>query len=282
MIDGVRVAGEDGGLVHGPTLAIALRPTSLAYGGIIETLVILPTYQEASNIEEVLRRVRASVPSAMVLVVDDNSPDGTADLATAIGQELGGIDVIRRRAKLGLGTAYQAGFQVGLERGCDAVVEMDSDLSHDPAVLPAILRPLCEGADVVIGSRYVPGGEIPNWSWRRRLLSRVGNRYAAAVLGLTVRDTTSGYRSYRTEVLRRLDLGALRASGYGFQIEMVYKLAGLGCSVVEVPIVFTDRVRGESKMSARITGEALGLVTWWGLRDRLLRAVRHKKDAPRE
>ncbi len=235
-------------------------------------LIVLPTYQEAANIPEVLRRVRAAVPGASVLVVDDGSPDGTAAVAEAAGREVGGVDVLRRSHKQGLGTAYIAGFRWGLERGHDAFVEMDSDLSHDPAALPSLLAPLGDTADLVIGSRYIPGGSIPAWSLPRRLLSRWGNRYAASVLGFGIRDATSGFRAYHRDLLEGMGLDGVRANGYGFQIEMAYRAHRRGGQVVEVPISFVDRVVGESKMSGRIVVEALVLVTWWAVRDRVLRA----------
>ena len=237
----------------------------------MRALVVLPTYQEADNIAEVLRRLRAAAPGADVLVVDDSSPDGTAAMAKAAGEELGGIDVLVRPAKSGLGSAYRAGFAEGLARGYDVLVEMDSDLSHDPARLPALLRAVEAGADLALGSRYVPGGLIPRWPFYRRWLSRWGNRYADAVLGLSVRDATSGFRAYRADALRGIDLGSVRADGYGFQIEMAYRVAGNGGRIVELPIEFVDREKGTSKMSVRIIVEALLLVTWWGLRDRTLR-----------
>ncbi|QGG95564.1 polyprenol monophosphomannose synthase [Actinomarinicola tropica] len=237
----------------------------------MRTLVVLPTYQEAENIEEVLGRVRRAVPDADVLVVDDGSPDGTADLAEAVGARLGGVSVLRRPGKAGLGSAYRAGFAVGLREGYEALVEMDSDLSHDPDALPQLLAALDGGADLVIGSRYVPGGAIPNWATHRLLLSRWGNRYAATVLGLPVRDATAGFRAYRATMLARIPLRGVRADGYAFQIEMAYAVARRGGTIVEVPIAFTDRVRGTSKMSGRIVVEAMLLVTWWGVRDRILR-----------
>lgn len=227
--------------------------------------MVLPTYQEAENIATVLRRVRDAAPAAHVLVVDDASPDGTADLAAAVGEEIGQVDVLRRPGKAGLGSAYRAGFAWGLERGFDAFVEMDSDLSHDPASLPDLLAPLRDGADVVIGSRYVPGGSIPHWGLHRRALSRGGNVYAAWMLALDVTDLTAGYRAYSANILRRIDLGAVRADGYGFQIEMTYCAARAGGVITEVPIRFVDRVEGRSKMSMRTIVEALILVTWWGL-----------------
>jgi dolichol-phosphate mannosyltransferase len=240
--------------------------------GAVRTLVVLPTYNEAENIDEVLRRVRAALPDASVLVVDDASPDGTADLAEKLDAELGPIAVLRRPAKSGLGSAYRAGFRRGIAEGFEVMVEMDSDLSHDPAALPGMLATLERtGAGLVVGSRYIPGGSIPAWSWHRRMLSEWGNRYAAFVLGLDVRDATSGFRAYRAAALAELDLDLIRADGYGFQIEMAYAIRGLGHAVVEYPISFTDRLRGKSKMSSRIVVEAMRLVTWWAIRDRLLR-----------
>jgi dolichol-phosphate mannosyltransferase len=241
----------------------------------VRTLVVLPTFNEAENIEEVLRRLRSALPQASVLVVDDGSPDGTADMAEKLDREVGPIAVLRRPAKSGLGSAYRAGFRRGIAEGFDVLVEMDSDLSHDPAALPAMLRTLERtDAGLVIGSRYIPGGAIPAWSLRRRLLSEWGNRYAAAVLGLEVRDATSGFRAYRAPVVGRLDLDGIRADGYGFQIEMAYAVRNLGERVVEHPISFTDRLRGKSKMSGHIVVEALALVTWWGVRDRILRPLK--------
>lgn len=235
----------------------------------MRTLVVLPTFQEADNIAEVLRRVRAAAPDVDVLVVDDSSPDGTAGIAKAAGHELGGVDVLVRAAKAGLGSAYRAGFREGLSRGYDVLVEMDSDLSHDPSVLPDLVRAIDGGADLVVGSRYIPGGSIPHWPIHRRMLSRWGNRYAAAMLGLAIRDATSGYRAYRASMVDQIDVDSVRADGYGFQIEMAYRVARAGGTVVEHPIEFVDRVRGSSKMSTRIVVEAMLLVTWWGLRDRL-------------
>src|ERR1700730_12833921 len=207
------------------------------------TIVVTPTYEEATNIEEFLRRVRIAVPDAHVLVVDDNSPDGTGGLAERVAVELGQIDVLHRPAKLGLGNAYRAGFAVGLERGYDRLVQIDADLSHDPAVIPELLRAVDDGADMAIGSRYVPGGAIPNWPWVRRALSRYGNRYAGLVLGLKVRDATSGYRAYRAHSLNTISYAQSRAKGYGFQIETAYRLWRHGGTISEVPIIFTDRVR---------------------------------------
>lgn len=239
----------------------------------MRVLVVLPTYQEAENIELVLRRLRALDPPVQVLVVDDASPDGTAEQATAAGQALGGVDVLARSGKSGLGSAYRDGFAWGLARGFEALVEMDADLSHDPDDVPRLLDALSGGAGLAIGSRYVPGGAIPSWSFSRRALSRAGNLYAGAVLGLPVKDATSGLRAYRAEVLRRIDLDTVRADGYGFQIEMAHRAYEDGARVVEVPIRFVDRERGRSKMSLHITVEALALVSWWGLARAVRRGV---------
>jgi dolichol-phosphate mannosyltransferase len=245
----------------------------------VRPLVVLPTYEEAENIEVVLRRLRAADPRVHVLVVDDGSPDGTAERAEAVGLEVGQVDVLRRPAKAGLGSAYRAGFAWGLARGFDAFVEMDADLSHKPEDVPRLLAALDGGLDLVIGSRYVPGGTIPNWGLHRRALSVAGNVYAAAMLGLPVRDLTSGFRAYGGELLRRIDLASVRADGYGFQIEMVHRAVAVGGTVHEVPIRFVDRTRGRSKMSARTIVEALALVTWWGL-ERLPRRVRRQAPSP--
>ncbi len=232
----------------------------------MNVLVVVPTYNEAENIDRVLRRVRGAMSEATVLVVDDGSPDGTADLAELLGKELGDIEVMRRHGKSGLGSAYRAGFRWGLDRGFDAFVEMDADLSHEPEALPDLVGALSGGCELAVGSRYVPGGVIPNWAWHRRLLSRGGNVYASSLLGLGVSDSTSGFRAYASTVLRRIELDRIRADGYGFQIEMTYEAKRAGATVVEVPIRFVDRVEGESKMSAVIVVEALALVTWWGLK----------------
>ncbi len=235
----------------------------------VRALVVLPTYNEADNLDEVLRRTRDAVPGLEVLVVDDGSPDGTAELAERLGAQFGAVHVLRRTSKDGLGAAYRAGFAWGRDHGYDVLVEMDADLSHDPASLPALLEAITKGADLAIGSRYVPGGAIPNWGVHRLLLSKWGNRYADAALRLGVRDSTSGFRAYRSAILDLINVSAVRADGYGFQIEMTYRVRGVGGAIAEVPISFTDRVRGESKMSGRIVIEAMALVTGWGVRDRL-------------
>jgi len=242
----------------------------------VRALVILPTFNELENIEEILRRTRAAAPDADVLVIDDSSPDGTADRAEKVGLELGQIEILRRPTKLGLGSGYRAGFRIGLAKGYDALVEMDSDFSHDPDVLPTLLGRVADGADLVIGSRYVPGGSIPDWPIARRTISRGGCLYARTALGLHVQDATAGYRAYSARILRRIDLDSVRADGYGFQVEMTYLTERLGGRVEEVPIEFRDRTLGTSKMSIRIVVEAFLLVTWWGLRDRTRRLVRRR------
>lgn len=234
-------------------------------------LLITPTYQEAQNIEEFLKRARAGLPSADILVVDDNSPDGTADLADAAAIGLGQIEVLRRPGKAGLGNAYRAGFAIGLARGYDVLVQIDADLSHDPEVLPSLIAVLENGADLAIGSRYVPGGSIPNWPARRRALSKYGNAYTGFMLRTGVADATAGFRAYKAEILRLIDYSATRSKGYGFQIETAYRVAKTGSKIVEVPITFTDRVRGHSKMSLAVMVEEMIMVSWWGIRDRVLR-----------
>jgi dolichol-phosphate mannosyltransferase len=246
----------------------------------MDVRVVLPTYNELDNIDRVLRRIRAALPTASVLVVDDGSPDGTADAAEVLGKELGSIDVLRRTAKSGLGSAYREGFRWGLERGFDACVEMDADLSHEPEALPSLIAPLADGTELVIGSRYIPGGEIPNWRWHRRLLSRGGNIYASTLLGLHVSDATAGFRCYAATLLNRIELEQVRAEGYGFQIEMTYAARRAGAPVLEVPIRFVDRVDGESKMSAYIVFEALGLVSLWAIQ-RLVRSRRGQPEVVR-
>jgi dolichol-phosphate mannosyltransferase len=246
----------------------------------MRTLVVLPTFNEAHSIEEVLRRTLVAVPDASVLVVDDGSPDGTANLAEKVALELGRIEVMRRDAPKGLGDAYRAGFAKGLAEGAEVLIEMDSDLSHDPAALPSLLAGV-DDHDLVIGSRYVPGGAIPQWGLHRRLLSKGGNIYSSLMLGVPVNDMTSGFRAYRASLLHSMDLETVRADGYGFQIEMTYRAAERGARIVEVPIRFVDRELGESKMSSRIIVEALELVTVWGLK-RLARKVTGRRNSELE
>jgi dolichol-phosphate mannosyltransferase len=231
----------------------------------VRLLVVLLTYNESATIERILRKVREALPDASVLVVDDSSPDGTAKIAQGVADEIGQIEVLSRPMKEGLGPAYRAGFLWGLEREYEGFVEMDSDFSHDPQALPALVAPLADGYEVTIGSRYVPGGQIPNWSFLRRLLSRGGNLYADLLLSLDVKDSTAGFRAYAAPLLQRIDLSSVRADGYGFQIEMTYRARLAGSRIAEVPISFVDRLEGTSKMSLHTVTEALWLVTRWGV-----------------
>jgi len=235
----------------------------------VRATVVVPTYQEADNIAALLRRIRTAAPAARVLVVDDGSPDGTADVAEAVGATVGDVEVLRRAAKHGLASAYQAGFAHAIAGGADVVITMDADLSHDPVVIPMLIEASESGADLVIGSRYVRGGRILDWTAPRRALSSWGNRYATSALRLPVLDATSGYRAYRADVVDVDDMSLVRASGYGFLIEMAYRLVRGGGKLVEVPITFVDRQHGTSKISSHSIVEAAVLVTLWAARDRL-------------
>ena len=226
----------------------------------MRTTVVVPTYNEIENIERLCREVLDAAPNVQILVVDDGSPDGTAEKAEALGRELGHITVLRRTEKNGLGRAYRAGLRRAIDDGAEICVQMDADLSHDPAVLPALIANVEHGADLAIGSRYVPGGRTVNWPKRRRQLSRWGNRYAAGVLGLAINDATAGYRAYSSAALERMQFESVKAEGYGFQVEMTYRLLRVDGKIVEFPITFHDRVDGVSKMSGGIIKEALFLV----------------------
>jgi len=238
-------------------------------------LVVVPTYQEVDNVEPLLTRLRAACPRADVLVVDDASPDGTAQRVEEIAADLGGIRVVQRPARGGLASAYADGFDVAMDTGYDVAVEMDADLSHQPEELPQLLRAVADGAGLAIGSRYVAGGGSVGWSAARRLLSRAGGGYARAMLRLPVHDATSGFRAYRTSVLRAIDRDAIRSHGYGFQIEMTYRALEAGARITEVPITFHERTAGRSKMSPAIAFEALAVVTRLAL-------VHDDPTAPRE
>ena len=243
----------------------------------MRTLVVMPTYQEAGNIREVLTRIRDAAPEVDILVVDDSSPDGTADLARAVADDVGHIDVVVRPKKDGLGNAYRQGFAIGMERGYDRLAQIDADLSHDPSVLPQLLAGLDDGLDMVVGSRYIPGGSIPDaWPWHRRALSRWGNRYACWVLGIPIRDATGAFRAYRADALKSIDVQATRARGYGFQIEIGYRLSKRTDAIREIPIEFNDRVAGHSKLSLLVAVEELALATGWGLRDLIMRRRRRR------
>jgi dolichol-phosphate mannosyltransferase len=227
-------------------------------------LVIVPTYNEAGNVRKTVERVRTAVPSADVLVVDDNSPDGTGQIADRLAELDEHVHVLHRPGKAGLGAAYVAGFRWGLDRDHDVLVEMDADGSHQPEELPRLLAAL-EGADLVLGSRYVPGGRVLNWPRHREMLSRGGNVYARLALGVPLRDATGGYRAFRADALRRLDLDDVASQGYCFQVDLVWRAVQSGLRVVEVPITFIERVEGTSKMSSAIVFEALVKVTGWGV-----------------
>jgi dolichol-phosphate mannosyltransferase len=234
----------------------------------VQPLLVLPTYNESMNIEACLRRIRLAQPTLAVLVVDDGSPDGTAEIVERLSGELGTIDVLHRTQKAGLGEAYRAGFAWGMDRGADVLIEMDADLSHPPEAIGSLLAAIDAGADLAIGSRYVAGGATPDWGARRRLLSRWGNLYATWLLRLPVADATAGFRAYRDTMLRSIELHTVIAEGFGFQVEMTWKTVLAGGRITEVPITFVERVGGKSKMSARIIVEAFMLVTRWGLRAR--------------
>jgi dolichol-phosphate mannosyltransferase len=229
--------------------------------------VVVPTYNEAGTIVEVCARIRAALPEAEIVVVDDGSPDGTAQLAREAGVRMGRVVVHERNDKNGLGAAYREGFTLAIERGAEVCVQLDADLSHDPAVLPALVTNIEHGADLAIGSRYVPGGVTENWPWRRRALSRWGNRYAAGVLGLAVNDATAGLRAYSVDALRRMDYETVTTEGYGFQIEMTHRLVRAEGKIVEFPITFRERAVGESKLSNGIVNEAFVLVVRLWLQD---------------
>lgn len=242
-------------------------------------VVVVPTYNERASIGELVDRLFKATDEVDLLVVDDSSPDGTATVVGDLQRADERIHLIERPAKLGLGTAYLAGFAWALARGYGAVVEMDADLSHDPADVPRLLGALAT-ADLVVGSRYVPGGRIPNWGLLRRALSRAGNLYARALLGLGVRDATSGFRAYRTTVLQGPTLAGVASEGYAFQIEMVRRVERAGGRVAEIPITFVERHGGRSKMSRRIVLEAVTRVARWGLEDRVAALRRREGKRP--
>jgi len=244
-------------------------------------LVIIPTYNERENIARILERLHASVPQAHVLVADDASPDGTGEIADSIAANDPRVHVMHRPGKAGLGAAYVAGFEWGIERGYDVLVEMDADGSHAPEQLPRLLAAL-EHADVVLGSRWVRGGAIVNWPRRREILSRGANIYVRIALGIEVRDATGGYRAYRRDVLEAIDYSAVSSQGYCFQVDLAWRVLGAGYRIVEVPITFAERERGESKMSGAIVREAFVRVGQWGAKhrvDQVRAALRRKKSA---
>ncbi|MFD4718083.1 polyprenol monophosphomannose synthase [Streptomyces sp. NPDC058423] len=234
------------------------------YGPLGRALVIIPTYNEAENIEPIVSRVRAAVPEADVLVADDNSPDGTGKIADELSAEDGQVRVLHRKGKEGLGAAYLAGFRWGIDNGYGVLVEMDADGSHQPEELPRLLTAL-KGADLVLGSRWVPGGRVVNWPRSREFLSRGGSTYSRLLLGVPIRDVTGGFRAFRKETLEGLGLDGVASQGYCFQVDLARRAVEAGFHVVEVPITFVERELGDSKMSRDIVVEALWRVTAWGV-----------------
>lgn len=240
-----------------------MTPSSPTYGDDgTRTVVVVPTYDEAEGILDLVDAVRRHAPGVDVLVVDDASPDGTADLVRGHADFATALHLLARPGRSGLGSAYRAGFDWALARGYDVVVQMDADLSHPPQRLPALLGAL-GSADVAVGSRYVPGGGVVDWPWRRRLLSRAGNAYVRLVLGVPTHDATSGYRAFRRDAVERIGLTASEADGYCFQVESTWRAHRRGLRVVELPITFRDRTRGTSKMSGAIVREALLRALAW-------------------
>jgi len=241
----------------------------------MKTLIIIPTYNEFDNLRPLLQEIFSFAPAADVLIVDDNSPDGTGKLADQIHVENPQVNVLHRAGKLGLGTAYIAGFKYAVEHGYDAAFEMDADFSHDPRYLPDFLQKI-ENADLVIGSRYVEGGDTPNWSLLRRFISGGGNIFARFMLGIPVHDCTAGYRCYRRQVLESIELDTIESQGYAFQVELAYRVYKHGFKIVETPIIFMDRRVGKSKMSRTIFLEGFT----WVIRTRFGRSSGKGKSTP--
>jgi dolichol-phosphate mannosyltransferase len=241
-------------------------------------VVLIPTYNERENISLIVARLRVSVPEADVLVLDDSSPDGTGAVADQLAADDAQVRVLHRKSKEGLGAAYLSGFDWALERGYDVLVEMDADGSHQPEQLPSLLLALAS-ADVVLGSRWVPGGSVVNWPIHRKALSRGGNVYVRVLLGMPIGDATGGFRAYRASALRTLDLKEVASHGYCFQVDLVWRAIRSGLKVVEVPITFVERTIGDSKMSQDIVNESLRNITVWGAKYRLgqVRSLLHRE-----
>lgn len=232
----------------------------------MRTLIVVPTYDEAESIRSIIARLRAAVPEAQLLIVDDASPDGTGEIADELAASDPAVRVLHRAGKNGLGTAYLEGFAVAMREHFEAVVEIDADGSHDPAELPTMLSLLNDdGVDLVIGSRWVPGGSVVHWPWLRRAISRSGNRYARWMLRSRIRDLTAGFRAFRVSALTGLDREVVSSQGYCFQVELAWRIERAGGGVIEHPIVFVERAEGRSKMHAGIVAEALVRVTGWGM-----------------
>ena len=249
------------------------RPTEPSQAEAGRTLVVIPTYNEIENIEDIVARLRAAEPDVDVMIVDDGSPDGTGQVADRLAASDGQVQVVHRTEKAGLGAAYLHGFRIALEQGYDVVGEMDADGSHQPEQLHLLRAALAE-ADLVIGSRWVPGGSIVNWPRRRQALSLGGNLYVRILLGMPVRDATAGFRLYRRTTLEAIDLATVRSTGYVFQTDMTYRAIRAGLRVVEVPIEFVERERGNSKMSPEVARESLQRITVWGLSERRRRVMK--------
>ncbi|WP_406306138.1 polyprenol monophosphomannose synthase [Streptomyces sp. NBC_00885] len=245
------------------------------YGPLGRALVIIPTYNEVENIKPIVSRVRTAVPEADILIADDNSPDGTGKVADELVAQDDKVHVLHRKGKEGLGAAYLAGFAWGIEHGFGVLVEMDADGSHQPEELPRLLTAL-KGADLVLGSRWVPGGRVVNWPRHRQFLSRGGSTYSRLLLGVPIRDVTGGFRAFRAETLQGLGLTEVASQGYCFQVDLARRAVAAGYHVVEVPITFVERELGDSKMSRDIVVEALWRVTAWGVGDRANRLLGRK------
>ncbi len=241
----------------------------------MKTLIIIPTYNEIENLPPLLSTIFSFVPQSDILIVDDNSPDGTGQLAEEMKAKDPRVHVLHRQGKLGLGTAYVAGFKYAIAQGYDAAFEMDADFSHDPRYLPEFMKAI-QQADLVIGSRYIKGGSTPNWSLTRRLISGCGNIFARVVLGMPIHDCTAGFRCYRREVLESIGLDEIQSQGYGFQVELAYRVVKQKFRVVEIPIIFMDRRVGQSKMSRKIILEAFTFV----IRARLGQVPVAKRSVP--
>ncbi|QCX29192.1 polyprenol monophosphomannose synthase [Nocardioides jishulii] len=243
--------------------------------------MVIPTYNESANVEWIIGRLRAAQPHVDVLVMDDNSPDGTGKIVDAIAERDPQVQVVHRTEKAGLGAAYRHGFRVALDQGYDVIGEMDADGSHQPEQLQRLLDAIAEGADLVIGSRWIPGGSIVNWPKSREMLSRGGNIYVRLLLGMPVKDATAGFRLFRRATLEAIDIDTVTSTGYVFQTDMAYRTLQQGLTVREVPIEFIERERGDSKMSKDVATESLKLITKWGISERAaqLRRVVGARDA---
>jgi len=246
--------------------------------GLGRVVMVVPTYNESENIEWIVGRLRVAQPGVDVMIVDDNSPDGTGAIADRLAAADDAVSVVHRTEKAGLGAAYLHGFDVALEAGYDVIGEMDADGSHQPEQLHRLLDAL-RTADLVIGSRYVPGGSVVNWPVQRLALSRGGNLYVRLLLGINVKDATAGYRLFRRTTLEKIDLGTVRSTGYVFQTDLAYRTLTRGLRLTEVPIEFIERERGDSKMSGQVARESLQLITRWGLAERRAQ-LRRRRGRP--